>query len=120
MALVDYWPWPDDRLERRSRVAHMYRDRLADEAPDACAELDEVMHSFGQCWIIEGFAVDPETLLTTDDLAEVADVTVNAVRNWVARWPLAPRGRNDAGRTVYRWGDVIEHHRARKGTRRAT
>ena len=66
----------------------MYRDRLADEAPAACTELDEALRAFGQSWILDGFATDPEDLLTVRELAEVADVTEAAVRQWVKRWPL--------------------------------
>jgi predicted kinase len=95
----------------------MYRDRLLDTDAAACAELDQVMLAYGQQWIIDGFAVDPETLMTTQDLAEMADVSEDAVRNWVSRWPLHRRGRSDGGRNLYRWGDVIEHQKHRHAKR---
>lgn len=110
------WPWPDDRLARRSRVAHIYRDRLADEAPAACAEVDALMVTFGQDWALDSQAIDPEALLTVRELAEAADVAPGAVRNWVYRWPLRSYGVNDAGRNLYRWGDVIDHQRRNGAT----
>lgn len=114
--MTQLWPWPDDRLERRSRIAHMYRDALADEAPQAATALDQLMARFGQNWILEGFAVDPETLLTVRQLAEVADVGENSVRNWIYRWPLRKQGSNDNGSALYRWGDVIDHQRYKRAT----
>ncbi|MBJ7340639.1 hypothetical protein [Mycolicibacterium sp.] len=106
----DPWPWSDDRIDRYRRVAHMYRDRLADEAPAACAEIDFAMRSFGQDWIVGGYVSDPEELFTTTRLAELADVSEAAVRQWVKRWPLRRMGTDRDGRALYRWGDVIEHH----------
>lgn len=108
------WPWPDDRLERRSRIAHMYRDALTDEAPAAAADLDGLMRTFGQDWIVEALPTDPEALLSVAELAALADVPESTVRNWVARWPLARRGIADDGRALYRWGDVIDRQRLRK------
>jgi hypothetical protein len=90
----------------------MYRDRLADEAPAACVEIDEAMRRFGQDWICEAILhADPDALLTTAQLAEQADVSEDAVRQWVARWPLECQGKSDAGRNVYRWGDVLDHQK---------
>lgn len=107
------WPWPDDRLTRRSRIARMYRDRLADEAPQACAELDMVLRCYGQGWILDGLDVDPEALLTARQLAELADVGENAVRNWIFRWPLRCFGVDATGHNLYRWGDVLDRQRKR-------
>lgn len=112
------WPWPDSTVDRIKRVATIYRDRLADEAPAACAEIDEVMAAFGQRWIIHGggYAIDPDLLMTVAEIAEVADVGQSAVRNWICRWPLIARGIDDSGRALYRWGDVESHsnsHRSR-------
>src|SRR5690349_19568705 len=80
--VTDQWPWPDDRLERRSRVARMYRDRLADLDAAACAELDEVMAAYGQTWIIDGPYVPPETLMTEAQVADWADVSRRTVQKW--------------------------------------
>jgi hypothetical protein len=111
------WPWPDDRLERRTRVAMMYRDIARDADPQGCAELDEAMRASGQYWIVDSFAFDPEHLMTVKDVAEAADVTEAAVRQWIVRWPLVCRGRNDDGRKLYRWGDVLDHREERKNKR---
>lgn len=92
----------------------MYRDRLTDEAPEAATELDGAMRAFGQSWIIEGFTVDPEELVTVRQLAEIADVPTSTVRNWVTRWPLTCRGTNDAGHLQYRWGDVLDRLRQQR------
>lgn len=106
------WPWAtDSAVNRAKRVAHMFRDRLRDEAPAACAEMDNLMRVFGQAWIVEGVPTDPDELLTVRELAEVADVTEDGVRMWVMRWPLTCRGHNDDGRKLYRWGDVIDHQK---------
>ena len=91
----------------------MYRDRLADEAPQACAELDAVLRCYRQDWILDGLDVDLETLLTARQLAELADVDQSTVRTWIARWPLRCFGVNDTGHKLYRWGDVLDHQRRR-------
>lgn len=105
------WPWPDGGLDRRARVAHMYRDALTDEAPGVAMELDGLMRQFGQDWILDALPTDPETLLTTGELAALAGVTPQAVRNWVSRWPLVRRGTSGDGYPLYRWGDVLERQR---------
>ena len=106
------WPWPDDRLDRRSRVAHMYRSALEAADPAGCAELDAAMLSFGQAWIVEGVCLDPESLLTTTELAEIADVTPEAVRMWAYRGRIARCATNSRGAAQYRWGDVLDAQRA--------
>jgi hypothetical protein len=93
----------------------MYRDRLADEAPAACVEMDDLMRTFGQDWICEALLhPDLDDHLTTAEIAEQADVSEDAVRQWVARWPLEYRARNEAGRKLSRWGDVIDHQRQQR------
>ena len=110
------WPWPDTRLERHTRVAQIYRDRLADSDPAACAEVDALMDHFGQNWITDGLAVDPDALLTVVQLAEVADVEPRSVYNWIYRWPLEHHGVDAAGHRVYRWGDVTAYQRRRRSS----
>lgn len=106
------WPWPDDRFDRRSRVAHMYRDRLADENAEACAELDEVMLAFGQRWIVDHHAVDPNELLTAEQIAEWADVSKRTVDKWVERGHLERRVNADR-QVVYLLADLINYQKKR-------
>lgn len=106
------WPWPeDDRLGRRTRVAQMYRDMLGDIAPAACAELDQALTAFGQRWITDPPEPDTEALMTTRDIADFSDVSESAVLNWVSRWRIPCRGRNDFGRKLYRWGDIRDRRK---------
>jgi hypothetical protein len=110
--MTEQWPWPrDDRLDRRSRICHMYRDLAHDL--DAIAQtgqavaLDDVLRAYGQHWALDPDEMDPYALLTVRELAEWTDVTPNAVRNWVARWSLPVAAKNDAGVALYRLSDVI-------------
>jgi hypothetical protein len=114
--MTEQWPWPDDdRFERRSRVAHMYRDRLADENAAACAELDEVMVAFGQNWIVDHHAVDPDSYLTPDEVASWADVSRKTVDKWVERGHLERRVNADR-QTVFLLADLIDYQKKRKAS----
>src|SRR5213076_388535 len=47
------WPWrADSPLERRSRVAQIYRHALENVAPEDCAALDAQMIAAGQPWVV--------------------------------------------------------------------
>lgn len=106
------WPWPDDRFERRSRIARMYRDKLADIDAVACAELDEIMAAYGQTWIIDGPYVPPEALLTEAQVAEFADVSRRTVQKWVERGHLERRVNADQ-QIVFLMADLIEYQKRR-------
>jgi hypothetical protein len=110
--MTDQWPWPDDRFERRSRVARMYRDALADCDAAACAELDEVMVAYGQTWIVDGPYIAPETLLTETQVAEWADVSRRTVQKWVERGHLERRVNADK-QICYLMADLVEYQRKR-------
>lgn len=112
--MTDLWPWTeDDRFERRSRVARMYRDRLADLDAAACAELDEVMAAYGQGWIIDGPYIPPETLMTESQVAEWADVSRRTVQKWVERGHLERRLNADR-EVVFLLADLIEYQKRRR------
>lgn len=111
------WPWPDDRQERTHRIAHMYRAIARTADPRATGELDAVMRGFGESWIVDGFMVDADRLLTAREIADLSNVSPGAVRQWVARWPLARHGVNDDGHPVYRWGDVLDRRKAKRAAR---
>ena len=108
------WPWPeDDRLGRRSRVARMYRDRLADADAAACAELDEVMTALRQSWIYDGGTnFDNHDLLTLEEAAEWADVARNTVQKWIARGHLERRVNADRQVAVL-MAELIEYQQKR-------
>ena len=110
--MTDPWPYPDDRFERRSRVARMYRDKLADIDAAACAELDEIMAIYGQTWIIDGPYIPPETLLTEAQVAELADVSKRTVQKWVERGHLERRVNADK-QIVFLMADLIEYQKRR-------
>jgi predicted site-specific integrase-resolvase len=65
--------------------------------------------------------IAPETLtslVTTAEAAELAGVSVGAIRIWVHRGHLTPVGR-ERGRLMYRWIDVAKAELAtRKRARR--
>jgi hypothetical protein len=104
---------PEDRLERRTHVAMMYRRALADADAAACAELDEVMCALGQHWVYDGKTHHEETdLLTIHEAAEWADVTRNTVRQWIARGHVERRVNADRQITVL-MADLIEYQRRR-------
>lgn len=111
--MTEPWPWPEDSpLDRRARIAHIYRDRLADEVPDACAQLDQLMEMCGQTWILgTDIEPDPEDFLTVREIAGICDTSEEAVRQWIHRWPLTRTGTSRDGRAVYRWGDVLDHRK---------
>lgn len=106
------WPYPDDRFERRSRIARMYRDCLADVDAAACAEIDEVMAAYGQTWIIDGPYMPPETLMTAAEVAEWADVSKRTVEKWVERGHLERRMNAD-NQVRYLLADLVEYQKRR-------
>lgn len=110
---MNQWPWTeDDRFERRSRVARMYRDRLLDTDPAACAEIDEAMIAYGQSWIIDGQYIPPETEMTAEQLADWADVSKRTVQKWVERGHLERRLNADK-QVVFLLADLIEYQKRR-------
>ena len=42
------WPWRENRLARRTRIAHLYRDVLLEAHPQGCAQLDDLLDSYNQ------------------------------------------------------------------------
>jgi hypothetical protein len=106
---VPDWPWPeDDRTGRRARVARMYRDILFDNAPQACNDIDKLMHAFGQRWIFDNPEPDPDETWTVQQIAEHYDVTINAVYNWIAHGKIEPMTSRNYRRR-YRLADITAY-----------
>lgn len=84
------WPWPDSRLERRTRIAHVYRDALHDYAPDEAKRIDELMRIFKQNWIVDAAHTDPDETLTVAELAQHFDVRTSCIYNWLRAADIKP------------------------------
>lgn len=107
------WPYPeDDRFERRSRIARMYRDRLLDTDAAACSELDAALLAYGQNWIVDTQYIPPETEMTAEQVAEWADVSKRTVQKWVERGHLERRINADK-QVVFLLADLIEYQKRR-------
>jgi len=78
---VNTWPYPGDApLLRARRVAHAYRQKLAEVDPDACDELDGMMRLWGQHWVVpRAITHAPNDLLTPSEAAELANTSVKSI-----------------------------------------
>jgi hypothetical protein len=94
------WPWPvDTPLDRARKIATMYRRHLLTAAPGVCASVDDTTRAFGETWLLETEdIVDPQAELTTAQAAELAQVSIQRIREWACAThpedrskPLLPR-----------------------------
>jgi hypothetical protein len=60
----------------------------------------------GQGWICDSTVVDPEELVTTQDMQDRYGITATALRAFIRRNNLSPRGRSGNSR-LYRLGDIL-------------
>lgn len=103
------WPWPGDSpLDRRSRVARTYREKLAEEAPEACATIDAAMRRLNQTWVLpKRTDIDLDALLTAEQAADFCDAQPRTIATWrdrglkVTETPDGPR---------YQVRDILEYH----------
>lgn len=102
------WPYPGDSpLARARRVAHAYRARLADTNPTACAELDQLLATWGQTWVVPSLANhDLDDWVGPADAAQLAAVDPATLRVWRHRGRLT--GRRTHSGWEYRVRDVLE------------
>lgn len=114
----DPWPWPaDSPLDRRGRVARAYRDRLAKEAPEACAEVDAVMRRLQQNWVLpKQVTLEPDDLLTVEQAADAFDVKPRTIDTWHGR---GLKQTLTADGLRYRVGDIWDYLAERRQQRRA-
>lgn len=103
------WPWPGDtQLARARRVAHAYRARLLEAAPDACAELDALMHRWGQAWAIPKLltVAHADDYVTAAEAADLACCTLDRIRQLRQSGRL-PGERISERKYRYRVGDIM-------------
>jgi len=102
------WPWNDNRLARRTRIANMYRDALYEHAPTAAHELDTLLDSYGQHWITGTRPpVNPDEPMTAKQIAEWHDTTIQNVTNRIAAHKIRPTEHRRNGRKTYRLTDFV-------------
>lgn len=90
-------------MARARRIAQAYRAHLHAVAPDICDQLDETCAGWGETWIVPRVVTyDLDDLLTAREAADLANVTVSAVRQWRHR-----------GRIMGTWVDGQWRYRAR-------
>ena len=108
MSMPD-WPWKETRLERRTRIANLYRDALFEADPHACYELDTLMDDLGQHWITGNRPIhlNPDEPMTAKEMADWIDTGVNNITNRIAARNITPVGKRN-GRKTYWLNDVCE------------
>jgi hypothetical protein len=95
------WPYPHNRLERRTYIANLYRDRLFEADPHACYDLDALLDHYGQHWITGNRPpMNPDEPMTATQIAEWTDSTIQAITNRIAKEHIRPAGRRN-GRQTY-------------------
>jgi len=104
---VEAWPYPGDSpLVRARKVALAYRTALHTADPAACATVDAMMTRWGQRWVMPRVAFhEPDDWLTAAEAADLASVSVSAIRMMRRRQRL--KGTLSGGEWRYRAGDVL-------------
>lgn len=110
--MADPWPWPADTVIDRARlVAQEYRRHLQQHAPELCGQLDRVMTDLGQTWITGKPTGD--TIITTNEAADILAITPRGVRAAVARKALVAAGQDSDGYLFHR-SDVMHYLASRR------
>lgn len=116
--LTDPWPWPaDSPIDRRERLARIYREALLRVDPDECYRLDADAARVGATWIAPKRAIyEPDDQLTAELLADDQRVQPRTIDAWVADGMRVIHSR-DGSR--YRYGDVLDYLADRRRRRAA-
>lgn len=104
------WPWDETREQRRTRIAHLYRDALWEAAPHACYDLDATLDSYGQHWITGNYPpINTNEPMTAAEIARWQDLSVNSITNRIAERGIKPAGHRGRRKT-YRLEDFTPHN----------
>jgi hypothetical protein len=106
------WPVPGDTpLDRARRIATTYRNALTQHDPHQAAILDKRFTELGEAWVVpQPAALDLDAYLGAAAMSEYlgGDPQPGTIRQWAQRGHIT-RHTNDAGRTVYRVGDILDY-----------
>lgn len=103
------WPFPGDTrgIVRARRLLLVYRQALADNAPEACATIDALATRWGETWAVPGkMRHEPDDYVDTATAAELACVEPETVSTWRRRGRLNGE-QVGARRWRYRVRDVL-------------
>lgn len=85
----------------------LYRQRLREVDPVACAQVDAVAQAAGQQWVSDDTVVDVDELLTAQEIEARHGVREWAVRARARRRGVMARGKR-GGAKLYRLGDILK------------
>ena len=94
-------------------ICEQYRNKLHDVSPAACMEVDSLMLDAGQGWVCDTSVIDPDELVTAQDVEDRYGVRDFTVRALARRYGIKVHGRRDNA-NLYRLGDVLSARAAKK------
>lgn len=94
-------------------VADQYRKRLFAISRDDCHAVDQIMVRAGQSWITDQSVVDPDELVTAQDVEDRFGYKQYNFWGLIRRYGIEPRGMRGRA-NVYRLGDVLSAKAAKK------
>ena len=93
-------------------MVDQYRTKLYHSDPRMCRQVDEIMIRVGQGWVCDDGIVDPNSLMTAEDIERRHGISRGALRLLVHRHGIEVRGKQGKW-NLYRLGDILAI-RARK------
>ena len=94
-------------------ICDQYRTKLYQTDPRSCRQVDEVMIRVGQSWVCDDRIVDPDDLMTVQEIESRHGITQVAIHKLVQRHGISVRGKRGKW-NLYRLGDVLSARSAKK------
>lgn len=96
-------------------VVDQYRRRLLEVDRDACHEVDLIMVRAGQGWVSNDAMVDPDELVTAQDVENRFGYRQVNLWSLIRRYGIESRGKRGQS-NLYRLGDVLSARAAKKSS----
>lgn len=94
-------------------MCDQYRTALYQLDPRTCRQVDEIMIRVGQGWICDEGIVNPDDLMTAEDIERRHGISQVAIRKLVSRYGIEIRGKQGKW-NLYRLGDILSARAAKK------